>query len=122
MNSFYVKVDERITTLDSRIFQDASQGEMLLFLKGVYGRYGSADMSSCIDMANAPHKVTTIGNVLKRLGCSNVVIYVLEWMPHSYAVHFEPSPIVLEQLEIEKITLEPDRSGNADWKIFKRIR
>ena len=122
MNSFYVKTSERTATLDARIFEDASEAETLLFLKGVFSRYGSTDKSSHITMANAPHKVTTIGTVLTRLGCSNVVVYVLEWIPHSYAVHFEPSPIVLEQLEIEKITLEPDRSGNADWKIFKRIR
>ena len=59
--------------------------------------------------------------VLKKLGCSDIVIFVLEYIPHSYQVHFNPSSIVIEKLNIEQVVLKPDMSDSADWKVYKRI-
>ena len=121
INSFYIKVDRTTATLDPTVFQQASQSEMLRFIQGVYVRYGNNDKRSAIRMANAPYKIETIASVLKKLGCSDIVIFVLEYIPHSYQVHFNPSPIVIERLNIEQVALKPDMSDIKDWRVHKRI-
>lgn len=121
INSFYIKVDRTTATLDTTIFQQASRSEMLRFMQGVYARYGNIDKRSAIRMANAPYKIETIARVLKKLGCSDTVIFVLEYIPHLYQVHFNPSSIVIEKLNIEQVVLKPDMSDSEDWKVYKRI-
>ncbi len=123
INSFYVKVDRRTATLDPRIFQKASQDEMLQFLRGAYGRYGSKDGQNFINMANAAYKITTIADVLEKLGCSDIVIYKTpeEYEPGSYEIRFKPSPRIAEQLQIKDVVLEPGRNSVTDWKVYKRV-
>jgi hypothetical protein len=121
INSFYIKIDRTTATLDPTVFQQASRSEMVLFMQGVYARYGSDDKRSAIRMANAPYKIETIASVLKKLGCSDVVIFVLEYIPHLYQVHFNPSQIVIERLNIEQVALKPDMNDSPDWKVYKGI-
>jgi hypothetical protein len=122
INSYYIKVEKQIATLNTAIFDNASQNEMLRFLQGANERFGAKDKSSSIEMTNAPYKVETIANVLKKLGCKDIVIFVLPALPHGYQVHFNPSPVVKKVLSIKRIVLEPSvKYANADWRLFKKI-
>ena len=131
INSFYVRIETRYSvravyekqwaTLDPEIFAGASRRNMLRFLQGAYSRFGLPDKSSSIMMANAPYKMQVIADVLKKLGCSDVTIFVLPSIPHLYQVHFAPCPVVREGLGIQRTVLFPEENfPNGDWRLFKK--
>jgi len=124
INSFYVKVEKIDSTLNPAIFDHATQEEMLRFLQGAYARFGLEDKSSAIMMVNANYKIETIAMVLKKLGCTDVVIYELRGLPSQYQVYFNPTSLVKKKLGIETVVLEPrnDRFNYPDWRVYQRIK
>jgi len=120
LNSFYIKVNNTVATLDMKIFTAATENEMLRFLRGAYERFGAEDKSSNILMYNAPFKTETIGLVLKKLGCRDVAVFWLGGMPASYQVHFNPSSVVPKNLGITRIVLKPGYFPEH-WTIYKTI-
>jgi len=86
----------------------ASDEKKLLYIEGVYKRYGESQQNLII-MENALKKLNTIALVLKDLQCSNVLIFKGEFSaPTSSCVIFGPSPAVKERLQIQHILIQKD--------------
>lgn len=117
INAHYVKVDGRTATLDRAALLRAPQAQLLRYLRGAYARYGRNNTSS-LRMANAPHKIETLGHVLKKLGCADVVIYATKrTIPGVFEVHFRPSPTVRKALPIKAPARdELSKSNEVDVK------
>jgi hypothetical protein len=101
INSFYVRHDKVIVTLDRKLILGASKACRLRYLKGAYARYND-DGYNAIRIANAPQKVETIGHVLKQLGARNVALFSFEAVPSSFMVFFEPAGAVAKALRVKK--------------------
>jgi len=110
INSFYIKADGSLATLDRNVFCEASEENLLSYAEGAYMRFG-IENKNLIEMPNAPYKMVTIGCVLKELGCSNVAVYIPGpppptaggGGPGSYTLIFEPNELVINRLGIQEI-------------------
>jgi len=60
INSFYIKPDGFLATLDRNVFCDASAEDMLSYVESAYMRYGSENKENYIDMANVNDKMITL--------------------------------------------------------------
>ncbi len=73
-------------------------------------------------MANAMKKLNTIALVLRELHCTGVLIFKGESsVPRFSCVIFEPSPIVLERLEIQQILTRKDIEEEGFIHFYKQI-
>lgn len=100
--------------LDPAFFAGATQEDLLRFAKGCYERFGDGKKLPVVNMANAPEKLSILGTVLVRLGCTEVRIYNTgsHFVPTSFVLFFSPSPLVKERLGVrDGIRLDqlPDR-------------
>jgi hypothetical protein len=109
--------------LDCSIFAGASGTDKERFIRGAYIRFGYHDGESIINMANADTKLHTIANILKDLGCRDIVIYMTEdLVPTSVEVAFTPNDHLKQFLGISRIPTEQELISRKDWKVYKRVQ
>jgi hypothetical protein len=107
INSFYVKADARVATLAAKHILQAPRACQLRYLQGAYRRYSDKDRN-VIRMANALHKVTTIGRLLKQLGCKTVTVYTTRTIPGGTVIFFVPDAKVARLLPIKQQITESE--------------
>lgn len=119
INSFY-RLEGKLATLDHRHLFKASRKNQLRYLKGAYARYGR-DASNLFAMANATYKVTTIGRLLKKLGCTRVEVYTTRTLPTGTDVFFVPGKRLARELGITRNLDHGKYTGVAHRSLFKKL-
>ena len=99
VNSLYVS-QNGFSTLDTKLLAGASREQRLRYLEGAYRRFGDGKQN-LIRMANGRAKVVAIAQVLKDLGCTDVVTHEHDGFPMSFEVTFTPTKALFERLGIE---------------------
>jgi hypothetical protein len=117
VNSLYVATgtnqEWNPLTLAPAVMEFAERPALLGYLRGAYERFGRPGLP-VIGMANAPHKIQTIANALRKVGCSDVRLYAArDAIPSNYAVVFEAPPDVREQIGAPPDWGDPFASSNS---------
>lgn len=117
INSLYVETgtnqDWNPLTLAPAAVEFAERPALLGYLRGAYERFGRPGLP-VIGMANAPYKIRTIAQALRKVGCTDVRLYAArDALPSSYAVVFEAPPDVREQMGAPPDWGDPFASSNT---------
>jgi len=116
--------------LDKTVFADATDQDLLRYVRGAYLRYGMDGVTASFAMGGlaAANKLREVGLVLSRLGCTDVRLYQtnLNWFGGGFRLLFEPSEIVAraigarEKMTIEQVA-EKGQVPLGDWIASRQI-
>jgi hypothetical protein len=121
INSFYVKVNDRVATLDPKVILGAPRECQVRYLQGAYERWADREQNA-IAMANATSKVETLGLVLKSLGCKTVAVFTTNTVPTGTLVFFEPTEEISKLLPIKtRLTQNEFLAALASGKLYKQL-
>ena len=133
INSYY-RIDPDLSTspstpagtLDSKIFEGASRADMLRYIAGAYVRRGDGAglKRSLFCDANACYKFPMLAEILRHLGCRNVILYSnagSDLIPTGYLLTFSATTEVRSALGIEREISDDERTKWIRDSKLKRI-